>query len=489
LGGNYEKQMFNQLEKALLRIDQLENKVSKIEDETANKYLKIIYEKDFEIANQKEENTTLSERVVKLEEEVERLRKQLNNNSSNSSMPPSKDTKPNAPNTYNGRTKTGKKSGGQKGHKGYWLNKNEIEEKIQKGEIEHHIVNHGNCSDKYTSKYVLDMRIVTIATEHRFYEDDNGEISIPIEFRPDVQYGNNLKTFSTTLIGYGIVASDRVVEIIKALSDNLLRPSEGSLYNFLVEFNHKAAGKIETIKTNLLNGPVMHIDETGSRCENHNMYFRNYSNDKSVLYTVNPTKGKKAIENDDILTRYIGKLIHDHDTANYSYGSGNGECNVHIIRYLVANSDNTHNNWSNDMIDLLLSIKQSKEIAIRFGINAFEQPDIDDYIRRYNKIVDDGYEINQNNKSRFYKKEEKRLLNRLKKYRDNHLLFAIDFDVPFDNNLSERDLRIVKTKTKMSGGFRNIIGAKTFANIMSITKTAIKQKLSPCRSIQSVFEG
>ena len=481
--------MFNQLEKALLRIDQLERKVQKIEDETANKYLKIIYEKEAEIARLKEDNTILKEKVAKLEEEIERLRKQLDNNSSNSSTPPSKDTKPNAPNTYNGRTKTGRKSGGQKGHKGYYLDKSKIEEKIQKGEVEHLIVNHGKCTDRFTSKYVVDVRITTTATEHRFYADDSGEISIPIEFRPDVQYGNNLKTFTTTLIGYGIVASDRVVEIIKALSDNLLSPSEGSLYNFLAEFNNKATDKIETIKTNLLNGPVMGVDETGSRCENRNMYFRNYSNDKYVLYTVNPTKGKKAIENDNILTRYIGKLIHDHDTANYSYGSGNGECNVHIIRYLIANVDNTHNTWSEEMIDLLLSIKISKEIAISFGMTAFEQADIDDYIKRYNKIVDAGYEGNKNNKSRFYKKEEKRLLNRLKKYRDNHLLFATDFIVPFDNNLSERDLRIVKTKTKVSGGFRSLAGAKTFANIMSITKTAIKQKLSPCRSIQAVFEG
>jgi len=70
-------------------------------------------------------------------------------------------------------------------------------------------------------------------------------------------------------------------------------------------------------------------------------------------------------------------------------------------------------------------------------------------------------------------------LNRLKKYRDNHLLFAADFAVLFDNNLSERDLRLLKTKTKVSGCFRSLDGAKNFATLMSVIKTATKQNTSP----------
>ena len=62
--------------------------------------------------------TALEERVLKLETENDKLRKQLNNDSNNSNKPPSGDQKGNAANTYNGRTKIGKKSGGQKGHAG-----------------------------------------------------------------------------------------------------------------------------------------------------------------------------------------------------------------------------------------------------------------------------------------------------------------------------------------------------------------------------------
>ncbi|MCL2014251.1 MAG: transposase, partial [Oscillospiraceae bacterium] len=72
-------------------------------------------------------------------------------------------------------------------------------------------------------------------------------------------------------------------------------------------------------------------------------------------------------------------------------------------------------------------------------------------------------------------------------YRDNHLLFAADFAVPFDNNLSERDLRMIKTKTKISGCFRSFEDAKIFANLMSIVKTASKQNVSPLIAVRSVF--
>ncbi|MBC7766150.1 MAG: transposase [Hyphomonadaceae bacterium] len=141
------------------------------------------------------------------------------------------------------------------------------------------------------------------------------------------------------------------------------------------------------------------------------------------------------------------------------------------------------------MILFLLSLKRSKQIAKSFMASKFEQADIESYRKRYDEIVTEGFSVLKTTKSVFYQKEEKRLLNRLKKYRDNHLLFAYDFDVPFDNNLSERDLRMVKTKGKVSGCFRSLDGAKIFANLMSVIKTAIKQNIYPLTALRSVFCG
>lgn len=490
MAGNYSRDMFRQLEDTLHKLDTLDNKVNRIEAETTNKYLKIIYEKEQEITRLRTENAEMQERIAKLEAEIDRLRKQLNNDSSNSSSPPSSDQKPNRPNTYNNREKSDKKSGGQKNHKGYHLSKAEVQRGIAEGRLKHKIVEHGSSGGnrRYISKYIIDIKMETIAIEHRFYEDTTGKINIPEAFRSEVQYGNEIKTLSTTLIGQGIVASNRIVELIKELSANTIRLSEGSIYNWQSEFDRKVAPIIEEIKTKILNSPVMNVDETGTRCEEKNMFFRNYSDDKHVLYTLNPTRGKIAVEADGVLPIYIGTLVHDHNTINYNYGTANAECNVHIIRYLKANYENTLNIWSADMIDFLVNLNQTKKLAINFGLERFETADIEDYKKRYDEIITAGFASLDNTKSRVYKKDEKRLLNRMKKYKDAHLLFIDDFAVPFDNNLSERDLRIVKTKNKVSGCFRTLAGGRRYANLMSITKTAIKQCFSPFKAIRGVFE-
>lgn len=482
---NYEKNLFNHNQSLILENEKLKARIAKVETATANKYLGIIDELNEALKAVIQKCSELEERISKLESENDRLRKQLNNDSSNSSKPPSTDTKSNAPNTYNGRTKTGRKSGGQKGHAGKHLSRAAIEEKIAKGQMRREIVNHGVPKGSYTSKYVIDLKVEAIAVEHRFY----GNTCIPMEFRPDVQYGHEIKATVVTLAGQGIVASNRIVDMITSMSNGALELSDGTVYNFLADFSTTAHSCIETIKTKLLNNVVLCVDETGARINARNMFFRNYSDEKHVLYTANQTKGKKAIEDDGILPRFVGTLVHDHNTVNYNYGSNNAECNVHLLRYLRANSENTHHYWSSEMIEFLLSLKQSKELAIALGMVQFDLADLDRYRRRFDDIVAAGFDALKNTKSRFYQTEEKKLLNRLKKFRDHHLLFAVAFSVPFDNNLSERDLRIIKSKAKVSGCFRSLHGAIIYANLMSVIKTAIKQNLSPHVVIRSVFTG
>ena len=74
--------------------------------------------------------------------------------------------------------------------------------------------------------------------------------------------------------------------------------------------------------------------------------------------------------------------------------------------------------------------------------------------KRYTTCLEKGIEENHSTKHKYAKREEKTLLTRLEKYRENHLLFLKRFEVPFDNNMSERDLRKVKNRPKMAGGFR-----------------------------------
>jgi len=246
LKANYEKNLFVHNQNLIIENENLKIKITRIETETANKYLGIIDRLNEMLETVMQKCAMLEERLAKLEAENDRLRKQLNNDSGNSSSPPSTDTKPNAPNTYNGRTKAGKSTGGQQGHKGKHLSRASIEEKISKGVMHREIITHGNPEGAYVSKYVIDLSVSAVAVEHRFYENE----LIPVEFRPDVQYGNEIKAMVATLAGQGIMSSNRIVDMIASMSNGAFELSDGTIYNFLTEFNTKAQGCIETLKKN-----------------------------------------------------------------------------------------------------------------------------------------------------------------------------------------------------------------------------------------------
>ena len=108
---------------------------------------------------------------------------------------------------------------------------------------------------------------------------------------------------------------------------------------------------------------------------------------------------------------------------------------------------------------------------------------------RYDEILKLGYEQNKVTKSKYYRTEEKKLLNRLKKYKSNHLMFLEDFSMPFDNNLSERDLRYIKMKLKVCGTFRSELGQETYLNIKSIFITCTKRNLNVFEATRNLFEN
>ena len=95
---------------------------------------------------------------------------------------------------------------------------------------------------------------------------------------------------------------------------------------------------------------------------------------------------------------------------------------------------------------------------------AFPQELIKEYEERYRELIGKGREENQKTKYKYARKDEKKLLNRMEKYMGNHLLFLQDFEVPFDDNMSERDLRKAKNRQKMAGGFRKESGQEMYCN-------------------------
>ena len=443
------------------------------------------------LTKQLEESNKLNK---KLQDEIDRLKNQINKNSNNSSKPSSTNIstpkKKTGANLYNYRKKTNKKPGGQKGHTGYSLSKEKIEQLIKDKKIEVKEIYHktNNRSKKDIVKYRLGLNISVYAEKHIFKHDENSKDILPKEFYTDVTYDNKIKALCVELGTYNVVAYDRMSDFFNVISNGILKISNGTLVNFNKEFSNNSKSILDNFETEILNSEIIFTDETSGKYNKSNIYVRNYSNEKTVLYKSHRRKGHKAIKDQDILTKFTGGIVHDHDTTMYSYGTKHYECIIHLGRYLEEIIENVKNiSWPRYLKKLLFEINKKRKQSISQDINCFTDEEIKNYEMKYDEIIALSKKENENINSSFYKSKAKTLSNRCEKYKENHLAFIKDFNVPFDNNLSERELRIIKTKTKVSGGFRSEDGCENYCNIISIINTAKKRNINPFKAIISVF--
>ena len=480
MAGNYEKGKYNQLMEVMARLE-------KVERESSHKISKL----NIEISDLKKENQNLRKENQILKDENARLKSIINNDSSNTSLPPSSDQKGGKPaNTFNSRQKTERKAGGQKGHKGTTLTKYDMEEKIKSDKCRHEIKNIGKISgDSYITKYVLDLSVVPVITEIRIYPDEKGHFSIPAEYRSDVTYGANVKSLAVALYSEGVMSNDRIAAFLNAASGDELGLSEGSVYGFCKKFAGNAQMSINNLENELLNQTVVATDATTVTVNGKQNYIRNFSTKDTVVYNAMNSKTIEALGEIPFLAAYNGILVHDHETALYHYGIDNAECNVHILRYLRKNTEDTGNNWSGEMAELFCEMNQERKELMRQGAKEFPDETITGYEQRYDAIILSGREENKKTAHKYAKEDEVALLNRLEKYSQNHLLFLHNFEVMFDNNISERDLRKAKNRQKMAGGFRKDSGHEMYCSILTIIETLKRRGMGMMENIRKLFMG
>ena len=244
---------------------------------------------------------------------------------------------------------------------------------------------------------------------------------------------------------------------------------------------------MKCLEERLLNQEVVSTDATVVTLNGEQSFIRNFSIRDTVLYEGMEGKSLKALGEIAFLKKYTGILVHDHETAMYHFGTGHGECNVHLLRYLKKNTEETGNSWSGKMSGLLTGIHRARKEAVERGEKNFQPEEVRKYKEEYREVLREGREENKKTEHKYAKEEEKKLLNRLGKYEKNHLLFAEDFRVPFDDNMSERDLRKAKNRQKMSGGFRKGSGQKMYCVILSILETLKRRGMPLLENIRKVF--
>lgn len=480
MAGNYQRGMYNQLTEVMARLDAVEKE---------NKHEVILLKE--EISDLKKENLQLRKENRLLRDDNARMKSIIDNNSSNTSNPPSTDQKCGRPaNTYNSRETTNRKAGGQKGHKGTTLTKAEVEEKIKSGTCRHQIKHLGNPAGKvYVTKYVVDLDIAPLITEIRIYADEHGRFDIPDEYRSDVVYGTNVKAMSAYLYSEGVMSNDRIAAFLNATSNDELGLSDGSVYHFCKSFSEKAKISIAHLEEELLNHAVVATDATVVTVNGEQNYIRNFSIDKTVLYRAMKEKTIDAMRKVSFLKKFTGILVHDHETALYHFGTDHAECNVHIIRYLRKNTEDTEHRWSDQMISLLCEMNRTRKSIIEQRLTAFPEPTVVKYEKKYLELISLGRKENKNTKHKYAKDDEQKLLNRMEKYMHNHLLFLHNFAVYFDDNISERDLRKAKNRQKMAGGFRKDSGHEMYCSILTIIETLKRRKMAILENIRLLFTG
>ena len=157
-------------------------------------------------------------------------------------------------------------------------------------------------------------------------------------------------------------------------------------------------------------------------------------------------------------------------------------CNAHLQRELEGVFEAYHEPWARKLKKLLSEMCQKRNELMVVGETAYPPELLEKYLRRYDRYVQEGIRLNtpkadpkkNNGKPLTPKGTRWALLQRFKDYKEQILLFAYDWDVPFTNNEAERSIRFTKIKQKVSGSFRTVNGAKEFYDIMSFVGTARK---------------
>lgn len=487
------------------------NNESQTELQKENKELK---EENKEL---KEENVELRDDLSKANEEIKRLKdelnsrekqeekdsytidklnNQINKNSTNSSIPTSKEMKHNKKtgvNTYNHRKNSQAKNGGQFNHKGCTLTKEQIEEKIKQNNLEVREVKHyikGNKKQENIVKYRVGVETKTYVEKHIFISDPNSEETLPKDFYSDVSYNNSIRTLVIFLGNYCSMPYNKIKELLSDLTNNIINLSEGTIDNIYENFSNKLDDTLNNIITNLINGTYQHTDEITTKENGKDAYYRGYANKKNVIYMYHHNKGDKPIKEDNIITNFFGTIISDHETAIFKYGTSNQDCIIHFGRYCIEKEQNVPNiSWPMQLYRLLLKFEMNRKILEKFGKKEFSKSEIELMEQEYDSILVTANNQNEEITSTYWKEKCNTLLNRCIKHKETMLFYIHDFSIDYDNNFMERALRMIKSKTKVSGGFRSEKGAIRFGRIMSVIKTAKLRKMNPFNAIEDIING
>lgn len=431
--------------------------------------LEIIDQQNKIIASLQMEIVILKARISELERKK---------NSGNSNLPPSSDM--GSPKRNESlREKSGRKSGGQAGHEGSTLKMSSTPDKIEyhtpsKCEGCGHDLSLINAELEECRQVVDVPPIMPTTTEHRTFSKRCacGCVSVgkfPDNVNGNVQYGTNLTARIAYLNVRQYMPYNRIKEFLFHFAG--LSISEGSIYNMLQEFARKCTPQYESIKMDIENSSNAGTDETGAKVNGKKYWFWAWQNKASTYIVASSSRGFQTIQN--TFPQGLPKVILSHDrwAAHFQCKAKNHQiCIAHLQRELNYIGELYQHKWSTSFKECLSdALKLQNKLLI---LNDFDS--LKEQKRKIEKRLDELLKAKLPEKL----SKAKTLQKKLSSIRNHILVFLYYKDVPADNNASERAIRNIKVKEKVSGQFRTFEGAQAFAVIRSVIDTTIKRGTS-----------
>ena len=444
------------------------------------------------------QNEQLTQRVKELEE-------RLNKNSRNSDKPPSSDgLKKRPPKPKRIRDKKKRQPGGQTDHQGNTLKMSaDVDETIRYEcqscqECGHDLSEvAGQIGRK---KQVVDIpKPQIIITEHQAIEKvcpcchakNTGEL--PKHLTGNVQYGSGLRALVNYLMIYQLLPYERTTELLGAIYG--ISPSKGTLYRMLQDGYTQLEEAEEAIRDAITTAAVIHCDETGHRVGAKTRWLHVASTKLMTFYYSNRARGGIAYQAGDVLPHYKGVAVHDFYHSYLKVACEHALCNAHLIRELkrVIERDPSQQ-WANSFIRLLVTAHKMTQIARNNGKTALSEVALARLSEKYDALLAIADQLNpkamsNGKRGRTKQTKTRNLIDRLLTHKMNILRFIYNFNVPFDNNLAERDLRMVKVQQKISNCFRSELGAEMFCRIRGYISTLLKQGYDVFHTLTEVMQG
>jgi transposase len=450
----------------------------------------------------------LARQLAKQGEVLHELQARLAKTSRNSSNPPTSDGYGKVKRTTSLRPSGQKPNGGQPGHDGHTLMASAHPDQT----LTHAVARCGHCQASlqgveivgYEERQVFDLPTMRIeVTAHR------AEIKVcpacgqastgafPPAVTHAVQYGPGVQTLASYLTNHHYIPVERTAEIFADVLQH--RVSEATVLQASEQLDKWIEPSTAAVKGMLRAAEGLHVDESGLRVTGKLHWLHVACTERLTSYEVHAKRGHEAMEDAEILGAFRGTAVHDHWKPYFTYDAcSHALCNAHHLRELGFIHQQYQQTWAKDMVELLLEIKAAVE-ATPAPAMSVAPSEREGFEKRYDDVVQAGFEANPapkpsregggTRRGRPKPPPPVNLLVRLRDFKGQVLAFMSDFRIPFDNNQGERDIRMVKVKQKVSGGFRTLEGAKRFGRIRGYLSTARKNAPNVFEAIRDAFAG